>query len=110
LTRVATLNDRSTAAQAELAWAQALSGDTASARRRLADLEQRRTTSYVPPDALALGYAGAGETDQALSWLQRGLSMRVAALAHLPVEPIWDVLRRDPRLRPLVQTVNASIP
>jgi DNA-binding winged helix-turn-helix (wHTH) protein/tetratricopeptide (TPR) repeat protein len=110
LKRVATLNDGSAAAQAELAWAQALSGDTASARQRLADLERRRTTRYVPSDALALGYAGVGETDQALSWLQRGLSMRVAALAHLPVEPIWDVLRRDPRLRQMTDTVNATLP
>ena len=110
LTRVATLNDGSAAAQAELAWAQALSGDLVSARQRLADLERRRTTGYVPPDALALGYAGVGETDQAVSWLQRGLSMRVAALAHLPVEPIWDVLRRDPRLRQMSEAVNATLP
>jgi hypothetical protein len=33
--------------------------------------------------------------------------MRVATLAHLGVEPVWDELRRDARVEEMVRTVGA---
>jgi tetratricopeptide (TPR) repeat protein len=54
LRRVAALNEGSTAAQAELAYGYAVSGDHTAARRLLALLERERATRYVPPDGLAM--------------------------------------------------------
>jgi DNA-binding winged helix-turn-helix (wHTH) protein/tetratricopeptide (TPR) repeat protein len=105
LQRVAALEDGAPVALAELAWAHAVAGDRATARRLLSDLDRRRSESFVPPDALALVYAGLGDRDEAVAWLQRAATMRVAALAHFLVDPFWDVLREDTRVQALAQSI-----
>jgi DNA-binding winged helix-turn-helix (wHTH) protein/Flp pilus assembly protein TadD len=95
LTRVAAVNEGSPAALAELAWAQALSGKRAEAVRLLAQLAVMRERLYVPPDALALVYLGLGDRDQAINWLKRAAAMKVATMAHLAVDPIWDPIRPE---------------
>jgi hypothetical protein len=52
-----------------------------------------RERTYVPPDALALAWLGSGDRDQAIRAMQRAATMKVAALAHLSVEPMWDAIR-----------------
>ena len=108
LRRVATLNEGSTAAQAELAYAYAITGDHAAARRLLAHLERDRATRYVPPDGLAMVHGALGGIDEAVGWLQRAQAMRVATLAHLGVEPMWDALRRDARVQEMVRAIGAT--
>jgi hypothetical protein len=95
------------AAQAELAYGYAVTGDHPAARWLLARLERERATRYVPPDGLAMVHGALGEVDEAVGWLQRALIMRVATLAHLGVEPVWDDLRRDARVQEMVRTVGA---
>lgn len=109
LQRVAALDDGSPVACAELAWAQAVAGDSASARAALARLDRLRGTTYVSPDSLALVYTGLGAIDEAIAWLQRASTLRTAALAHLPVEPVWDPLRQDARLRALTATIRTGL-
>ena len=82
-------------------------GDHATARRLLAHLERERATRYVPPDGLAMVHGALGEIDDAVACLQRALTVRVATLAHLGVEPVWDELRRDARVEAMVRTVGA---
>ena len=93
LGRVASLNERSPASLGELAWAHGLKGNRAEAARLLAELDRMREHVYVPPDALALAYLGLGDRAQAINWLKRAAAMKVAAMAHLDVEPIWDPIR-----------------
>jgi Flp pilus assembly protein TadD len=104
--RVALLNGSAPAAEAELAWVLALSGDHRAARAALADLDRRRASTFVPPDALALIYSGLGATDEATAWLQRAFTLRVAGLAHLPVEPVWESLREHPLVREMSEAIR----
>ena len=106
LKRVALLNESAPVAAAELAWALALSGDHVAARATLADLDRRRASAYVPPDAVALIYTGLGATDEAAAWLRRAFTLRVASLAHLPVDPVWDSLREHPGVREMIETIR----
>ena len=108
LRRVATLNERSPAAQAELGWAQAIAGDRAAAQEVLNALDRERARIYVPPDSLALLHAGLGANDQAVAWLQRAHTMRIASLALLAVDPMWAPLARDGRVQALIRTVGAT--
>lgn len=95
----------STIAAAELAWVRALDGDRAGAREALDDLDQRRGAEYVSPDVLALVSSGLGAREPAVAWLQRAYEMRVPSIAHLPVEPVWDPLRDDERVRRMVAVI-----
>jgi DNA-binding winged helix-turn-helix (wHTH) protein/tetratricopeptide (TPR) repeat protein len=101
LARVAALNEHSPAALGELAWARGISGDRAEATRLLATLDRMREHVYVAPDTLALVYLGLGDRDQAINWLQHAATTKVAAMAHLAVEPMWDGLRADARFKTL---------
>jgi adenylate cyclase len=108
LRRAWMINEQSPTARAELAWAQALAGDDVSARAALDALEERRTTAFVPPDAIALIYSGLGHDDDAAAWLQRAFDMRVASLAHLPVDPMWDDARKHPHVHELVKKIRGE--
>lgn len=106
---VSALNEGSPAAFAELAWAHAMAGGHRTSRRMLAHLDRLRATSYVSPDSLALIYAGLGADDEAVAWLQRAFTVRTGTLAHLPVDPVWDRLRGDSRVRAMVETIRAGL-
>lgn len=107
--RVAVLNESSPVAMAQQAWAHAVAGDSVTAQQMLAHLDRQRTVSYVPPDSLALVYAGLGVHDEAVAWLQRAFAVRASTLTHLPVDPVWDRLRDDARVREMIATIRAGL-
>ena len=110
LERVVAINRESPMAMGELAWARALNGERAEAARLLAELDTLRARVYVPPEAVALAQLGVGNRDEAVAWLQRAFTMRVATLAHLGTEPIWDGLRNDPRVGELLSSIRTFDP
>jgi TolB-like protein/Flp pilus assembly protein TadD len=69
-------------------------GRTDEARAVLRELETKALTSYVPPYAFALIYAGFGDEAQARHWLERSLATRDPHLAFLTVDPKWDPWRK----------------
>jgi len=75
----------------------AKAGKTDDARRVLATLEAAAGRSYVPPYAFALVYAGLGERDLSLRWLERAQEVHDVHLAALGVDAKWDEYRNDPR-------------
>jgi DNA-binding SARP family transcriptional activator/Tfp pilus assembly protein PilF len=78
------------------------------AARMLADMslqelrglaEAARRGELVAPSDWAHGYAGAGDVDETLRWID---SMRVGRdpdLLHVPIDPFFDFIRNDPRYR-----------
>jgi DNA-binding winged helix-turn-helix (wHTH) protein/Tfp pilus assembly protein PilF len=106
LTRVALITERAPTATAEVAWVQALSGHQTAARAALAELDQLRTQTFVSPDALALIYTGLGAHEEAIAWLQHAFAQRAAWLAQLAVDPVWDTLRSQPRVREIVAAIR----
>ena len=100
------LSGSSTFPAAQLGYALAKEGKQAEARAVLDEVLKLSTTQYIPPYHLALLYAGLGERDQAIAWLQRGFQQREPLLVFLNVEPKWAGLRADPRFKELVKKIG----
>ena len=60
----------------------------------------------MTPYGVALVYAGLGEKDQALGWLDRALEDRSHWLVWLKLDPRLDTLRSDRRYRDLLLRVG----
>jgi TolB-like protein/Tfp pilus assembly protein PilF/tRNA A-37 threonylcarbamoyl transferase component Bud32 len=89
-----------------LAHVYAVSGKRAEAQKLLDTLKQRSKETYVPAYANAMVYAGLGERDQALAWLERAYQARSTCMNWLKVFPLLDSLRSDPRFQDLLQRMN----
>lgn len=83
-------------------------GQPAEARRVLAGLAARATTSYVSPYASALIHAGLGEADAACAALEQAYAERTHWLVFLDVEPRFDALRADLRWADLLQRIGLA--
>ena len=58
------------------------------------------------PFAVATFYAGLGDKDKALAWLERAFDEHGYSLLRLKVDPFFDSLRSDPRFQDLVRRMN----
>jgi TolB-like protein/tetratricopeptide (TPR) repeat protein len=84
----------------------ALSGDTAGARRALADLQRLSKTRYVSALYFAGVYTGLGEKSTALDWLDKAYKERNDRLVYLNVDPMADPLRAEPRFQDLMKRLH----
>ena len=82
------------------------SGRTDDARQLLDHLQKLSTTTYVPALSLAMVHIGMNDVDAAFEFLNRADEERYGALCWLPVEPIYDPLRSDPRFHALLKKMN----
>lgn len=82
---------------------QALMGDTKAALGSLKRLKAKARRSYAPPVDIANVYAGLGQADTALEWLERGLEERCSRMIHIAVEPAYKEFRPHPRFTALVR-------
>ena len=80
----------------------AVSGDTAGARKALADLQHLVAKRYVSSLYFAAIYTGLGDNRTALDWLDKAYHERNDRLVYLAVDPIADPLRSEPRFRDLM--------
>ena len=78
-------------------------GKVKDAREALGMLEEVSRSRYMPPYAMALVYAGLGETDAVFEWLDRAYAVRDVHLVFLTVDPKWDPYRADPRFGALLE-------
>jgi serine/threonine protein kinase/TolB-like protein/Tfp pilus assembly protein PilF len=74
--------------------------------RRIADqlIEQARVR-HLPAIDVARVHAGLGDREQTLSWLERAYAKREQNLdlIFLRVDPMWDLVRAEPRFSALIQ-------
>jgi TolB-like protein/cytochrome c-type biogenesis protein CcmH/NrfG len=84
----------------------ALSGDSAGARRALADLQHLSKTRYVSALYFAGVYTGLGEKSMALDWLDKAYKERNDRLVYLNVDPMADPLRSEPRFQDLMKRLH----
>ena len=78
---------------AALAHVYAVSARQAESRKLLAELKNQSNRQYVSPFYLAVVYAGLGESDQAVMWLERAYEDRSNSLIFLRIDPEFDSLR-----------------
>jgi TolB-like protein/DNA-binding winged helix-turn-helix (wHTH) protein len=60
------------------------------------------------PALMSMAYAGMGDKDEAIAWLNQGLSEHSSAVVTLKVDPAYDPLRGDPRFEMLLRRVGLS--
>ena len=101
LRRAAEISQNSPPVLAALARTYAVSGRTTEARNLLDQLMQQSKKQYVSPFYVAIVYAGLGEKDQALDWLEKAYDDHSNAIIFLKVDPQLDTLRASPRFHEL---------
>ncbi len=106
LKQAVALSNGSPRAMAELGLANALAGNAKEARAVIESLEQRSKTRYVSPFNVALVYAGLGQKEHTLEWLQRAELERSPSLNFLTVSPAFAGVRTDPRFTRMVEHIG----
>jgi tetratricopeptide (TPR) repeat protein len=89
-----------------LAHLEAASGNTAEARRILAELTAARANRVVSAWGIAALHASLGDVDDAFRWLETAIEERAAGMILLRVHPRLDPIRSDPRYWPLVERMG----
>ncbi|HVT14981.1 MAG TPA: winged helix-turn-helix domain-containing protein [Thermoanaerobaculia bacterium] len=89
-------------------------GDAATARRRVAAWRFERLLGKAPerfasPYNLAALSLETGRREAAFAWLERAFDQRDASLVTLAVDPEFDPLRADPRLRRLLGRIGLPV-
>ncbi len=87
----------------QCAWVYGRAGRRAEARRLLDITFDIGRRHWLDPYLVAMAYDGLGETDQAFRWLDRAVTERSAEVILLPIDPILDDLRSDPRFAAVVR-------
>jgi serine/threonine protein kinase/Tfp pilus assembly protein PilF len=88
----------------DLGYAYAVAGRRAEAQKVLDQLNEHSKENYVPAMLRARIYAGLGEKDKAIEWLEKGYGDR--AITNIKVNPEVDPLRSDPRFADLLRRMN----
>ncbi len=86
----------------------AVAGRRVEALKTLQELQAQAKRRYVSPYHLAMVYAGLGEPDEALIWLERAFEDREGRMTILRSVPEFDSLRSDPRFAALLSRVGLS--
>ena len=87
---------------AQLAYALAVTGDRGTAERIVRDLVTSSRTRYVPPFHIAMAYAGLGQVDTALDWLEQAYEERASFISGINVTEAFKPLHGNPRWGQLV--------
>jgi DNA-binding winged helix-turn-helix (wHTH) protein/TolB-like protein/Flp pilus assembly protein TadD len=88
--------------------AYAVAGRGGEARRLLDELLEESTRKYVSPYNVAVIYAGLGETDQALAWLEKAYGQRDSNIVNINIAPEFAALRSDPRFVDLLERIGLA--
>jgi serine/threonine-protein kinase len=89
-----------------LGWAYAGLGRPSDAFAVLDELRAAAAHRYVPETYQAQILQALGELDEAFAIYDRAYEQRSGWLVFLPGDPLWDVLRPDPRFRELLKKMR----
>jgi serine/threonine-protein kinase len=92
--------------RAELANTLALAGKKDEAEKILANLQQLSSERYFSAYHIALIYAGLGDKNEALNWLEKAFEQRGDYLVFLKVDPRFDSLHSDARFASLLSRIG----
>lgn len=91
-----------------LGFAYGRAGRPGRAHEVLASLTATARQRYVSPYGFALAYAGLGEREQTLAWLEKAFEEQNEWLGWLNVSPEFDAMRSDARYASLVRRIGLT--
>jgi TolB-like protein/DNA-binding winged helix-turn-helix (wHTH) protein/Flp pilus assembly protein TadD len=89
-----------------LAYVYGRTGRTAQARHAIQQLVRLSEREPLQARVFAWSYAGVGDTEQTLAWLEKAYAEHSGELVSLKVNPAYDFLREDPRFKRLLGRVG----
>jgi len=89
-----------------MARAEALSGDTASARRDLESLRQASSKMYVPDYLMALVEYALGEVERGRASLKKSIDAHCGLLVWMKTDPVFDQIAADPKGAELMKQIG----
>jgi TolB-like protein/DNA-binding winged helix-turn-helix (wHTH) protein len=93
---------------AELATLYGRSGQKSLAKHALQELQSLGRRQQIDPCVFAWAYAGAGDKDQTLAWLEKAYSQHSYTLTALKVDPVFDPFRNDRKFQDVLQRVGLA--
>jgi TolB-like protein/DNA-binding SARP family transcriptional activator len=108
LERAAAASPGDTLWHAQLGAALAMAGETDRARQVLAALEARARAAYVSPYHFAYVYAGLGDAERAMDWLERAVAERAGAAYGIKGSFIFSPLHPRPRFQALLRAMGLA--
>ena len=106
--QAAALSPGSTLFLSQLGQAHGYTGNVEGARKILQHLQDRAAHEFVSPYHFAYVYAGLGEADTAVDWLERAFERRSGAIYGIKGSFLFRNLRSHPRFKALLQRMNLS--
>jgi TolB-like protein/Tfp pilus assembly protein PilF len=103
LRRAVELSHRDSENLGWLGWVLALDGRRAEAEKIIAELQSAPSERYAAAHDIAMIYAGLGETDLALRYLDEAVTRREADALSMKMEFAWQSLRSDARFQTLLR-------
>lgn len=91
---------------AALGLAYAVSGHKGETQKMAEQFKKVFGKRYIPPTYFGMLYAGLGDRDRAIAWLEKALAERADGLTWLAVEPMLDDMRSDSRFQDLVKKIG----
>ena len=91
---------------AVLGLAYAVSGRREEAQKVVGAFTAAARVRYIPPMYFVILYAGLGEKEKALAWLEKAFEERSDLLTWVNVEPMMDDVRSDPRFQDLIRRIG----
>jgi TolB-like protein len=92
--------------EAALGLAYAVSGKKGLTAKLAEQFKAAARKRYIPPTYFGMLFAGLGDRDKALEWLEKAFQERADGLTWLNVEPMLDEVRNDPRFQDLIRRIG----
>jgi TolB-like protein/DNA-binding winged helix-turn-helix (wHTH) protein/Flp pilus assembly protein TadD len=106
LQKATELSEGSTAFNANLAYAYAVSGRRNEALKILNDLKNQSQHGFSNASQIALVYVGLDQKDQAMAWLEKAFEDRFSPWVLM--RPAFDPLRSDARFQDLIRRIGLT--
>lgn len=91
---------------AALGLAYAVSGKKSETMKLAEAFKAAAKKRYIPPTYFGMLFAGLGDKDKAMIWLEKAYDDRADGLTWLNVEPMLDEVRSDPRFQNLIRKIG----
>jgi TolB-like protein/Tfp pilus assembly protein PilF len=91
---------------AALGLAYAVSGKKGLTAKMAEQFKAAAKKRYIPPTYFGMLFAGLGDKDKAMMWLEKAYDDRADGLTWLNVEPMLDEVRNDPRFQDLIRRIG----